>query len=304
MESNLPSFPLRGSSLNIVRRCGPALGDVLRSKFGCVVTIDGVDLESHPSIAQQKKPTIVPQKRFSVELKLGVKVSVWRADLTNFPVDAVVNAANTQLKHGGGLALALSEAGGPRIQRDSDDYIRKNGELQTGRTIVSDAGLLPCKKIIHAVGPQLSGTSPNVSKAEPLLEMAIKGILDRVTENHFKTVAIPAISSGLFNYPLHQCAQTIVSTIKHYYKIHSYAGHVPVEIMLVNNDEPTVREMESACHQILATKMPMSYSQAAGSNSKHAVKTSTLTVKIGNVLLTLKKGKIEEQQVRMCNVSS
>ncbi|XP_044073699.1 protein mono-ADP-ribosyltransferase PARP9 [Siniperca chuatsi] len=292
MDSKL-NIPLHGASLHIVTQCRSALSDVLQSKFGCVVTIDGVEFEGDVSIAQKKRP----EKRFAVVLHTGVQVSVCKDDLTNLDVDAVVNAANDRLQHIGGLALALSNAGGPKIQKESDHYINMHGPLHTGDAIISDAGSLPCKKIIHAVGPQLpyNPMMSDVSRAEVHLEKAIRNILDRVKENRLNTVAIPAISSGLFNYPLRECALTIVATVKRYYAKSS--GHLPKEILLVNNDEPTVREMERACHQILAPYLPPTYSQAAAaSKSRGDARTSTLTVEIGNVHLTLKKGRIEEQQ--------
>ncbi|XP_037645021.1 protein mono-ADP-ribosyltransferase PARP9-like isoform X2 [Sebastes umbrosus] len=288
MTSKL-DIPLHGKSLNIVRQCGPALGEVLQSKFGCVATIDGVNFERDPSSAQQMRPPVVPERRCDATLYGGVQVSVWKADLTNFQVDAVVNAANDRLQHYGGLALALSIAGGPQIQRESNDYINKHGELKTGDALVFDAGSLPCKKIIHAVGPYLSKhpSKSDVSGAEWLLQRAIVSILDKVKEHHLQSVAIPAISSGLFNYPLPECANTIVRTVKRYYESSSsYSpGHLPKEILLVNNDEPTVKEMEMACRRLLSA-----------SKSISDAKTSTPTVQLGNVHLTLKRGKIEEQQ--------
>ncbi|KAK2839530.1 hypothetical protein Q5P01_013270 [Channa striata] len=282
----LRDFSLDRSSVNIVKKCGFGLKDIIKNKFGCGATFTGVD---------QKKPT-TPEKRFSAELKSGVKVSVWKADLTNFQVDAVVNAANNHLQHYGGLALALSEAGGPLIQIDSEIHINQNGDVKTGDAIVCDAWSLPCTKIIHAVGPQLDKYTLDISRGEPLLKRTIKSILYQVMKNRLNTVAIPAISSGLFNYPLHECANTIVSTVKDYYEDPSVLQHLPQEIKFVNNDEPTVKEMERACRVILGPSMSMTYSQAAGSRSTGAAKTSTSTVKIKNVLLTLKKGKIEDQQ--------
>ncbi|XP_032368834.1 protein mono-ADP-ribosyltransferase PARP9 isoform X2 [Etheostoma spectabile] len=286
MASKL-DIPLNGPSVNIVRRCGSALSDVLQSKFGCVATIDGVDFERGPSTVQQRGPPVAPEKRFTVTLRGGVQVSVWKADLTSFSVDAVVNAANDRLQHYGGLAQALSIVGGRQIQKDSDDYIRKHGVLKTGDAIVLEPGFLPCKKIIHAVGPCLPGypTKSEVSRAEELLVRAIKSILDRVKENRLQSVAIPAISSGLFNYPLQDCANTIVTTVKRYCEGSHSSAYLPKDIFLVNNDEPTVREMERACLQILTN-----------SRTRGDAKTSTLTVQLGNVHLTLKRGKIEEQQ--------
>ncbi|XP_034742029.1 protein mono-ADP-ribosyltransferase PARP9 isoform X2 [Etheostoma cragini] len=286
MASKL-DIPLNGPSVNIVRRCGSALSDVLQSKFGCVATFDGVDFERGLGNAQQRGPPVTPEKRFTVTIRGGVQVSVWKADLTDFPVDAVVNAANEQLQHNGGLAQALSIAGGGKIQKDSDDHISRYGNLKTGDAIVLEAGSLPCKKIIHAVGPCLSvyHTKSDVSRAERLLVKAIESILDKVKENRLQSVAIPAISSGLFHYPLPDCANTIVTTVKRYYEGSRFSAHLPKEIFLVNNDEPTVKEMERACLQILTN-----------SRTRGDAKTSTLTVQLGNVHLTLKKGNIEEQQ--------
>ncbi|XP_071344249.1 protein mono-ADP-ribosyltransferase PARP9 [Trachinotus anak] len=284
-------FPLHGPSVNVVRRCGPALSEILQSKFECVAIIEGVDFEEDLP-AQQKRPTIVQEKRFEAKLPSGLKISVWRADLTAFRAEAVVNAANVNLQHCGGLAAALSHAGGSQIKRESEDYIKRHGPLQTGEAIVTNAGLLPYNKIIHAVGPELQTqpSGPEVSQAKPLLRKAIRSILDRVKENHLKTVAIPAISSGLFHFPLPLCADVIVSTVKEYYDGPSFGRHRPEEIFLVNNDEPSVREMERACHQTLASRKPMMYSQAA------AGKTSGPTVQMGEVRVTLKWGHIEEQQ--------
>ncbi|XP_022057455.2 protein mono-ADP-ribosyltransferase PARP9 [Acanthochromis polyacanthus] len=294
MDSKL-DIPLHGYSLNIVKRRGHGLSDILSCKFGCVATFEGVDFERDRSIASL---TVAPEKRCTFSLPMGVQVSVWKADLTKFKVDAVVNAANSHLQHCGGLAQALSEAGGPRIQKECDDYVNKHGKLETGDAMISGAGTLQCNKIIHAVGPDLSKypTKSEMSQAKSLLEKAIKSILNKVKENNLKTVAIPAISSGLFHYPLPECADTIVSTVKRYYQSSYSKGHRLKEIFFVNHDEPTVKEMERACHQILANQKPMSYSQATGSASRGPANTPPPTVQIGKVLLKLRKDKLEEQQ--------
>ncbi|KAF7660860.1 hypothetical protein LDENG_00274160 [Lucifuga dentata] len=299
MASKL-DVPLHRSSINVVKQCGPVLIDVLQSKFGCVAKIHGVDLNIDPSFAQFQKPTIQAEERFVAVLRAGVRVSVWKADLTNFPVDAVVNAANTRLQHYGGLALALSDAGGPEIQRESSKYVDLNGDLKTGDVVVTNAGSLLCNKIIHAVGPQLpsSPSDREVSQAKPLLQNAVWHILDVVDKHHLQSVAIPALSSGLFHFPLQLCAETIVSSMKQYYE-YKTSGHLPLDIFLANHDEPTVMAMETACRQILASQshQPMSFSQAASaSKGRGAARDSRCTVQLGNIRLTLKKGRIEEQQ--------
>ncbi|XP_071400529.1 protein mono-ADP-ribosyltransferase PARP9 [Centroberyx affinis] len=295
MASKL-DVPLQGPSFNIVRQCGPALKDVLQSKFGCSVEIHDVDFDRDPSSGQWSRPTVVPKMRYSAQLQNGVKVSVWKADLTNFTVDAVVNAANDQLEHYGGLAQALSDAGGPEIQRESKQYIKKHGALKTGEAAVTNAGKLPCKKIIHAVGPRVPTlpTAAIVAQAEPRLTEAVWNILALVEKHNLQSVAIPALSSGLFNFPLPRCADIIVTTLKKYYD-QKKSGRLPSEIFLVNHDDPSVSEMERACRRILANTH-MSYSQAAGSQGKGAAKTPETVVQIGKVSLTLAKGRIEEQQ--------
>ncbi|KAM9365084.1 protein mono-ADP-ribosyltransferase PARP9 [Pholidichthys leucotaenia] len=303
MESKR-SIDLDGSSLDIVKQCGPALCDIIHSKFGCVAEISAVDFESGSRFAKQKRPVVAQEQRVSYILPVsGVKVSVWKADLTSMKVDAVVNAANKRLQHGGGLAQALSEAGGSQIQRESDDYIRKYGPLATGDAVITSSGFLPCNMVIHAVGPDLPypPTSFDVSYAKRELEMAINNILCRVDERCVKTVAIPAISSGLFNYPLPDCAETIVSTVRCICE-NSRQKHRPTEIMLVNHDDPTVKEMEKACDKILGfycashPSQNKSHSQATATDTTGTMKTSGFTIQIGNVSLTLKRDNLENQE--------
>lgn len=301
MECKL-DLPLHGPSLKIVRQSKSDLKKILRNKFRCDATIAGFEFEGDAGVAQPNWSGAVSEKRFKTTLDSGVRVSVWKANLTDFRADAVVNAANENLQHIGGLALALSKAGGPSIQKDSDDYIKRYDILKTGNATIMDAGSLPCKKIIHAVGPRLSrfASKTDFYRAEVLLSQVICKILDIAEENHLQTVAIPAISSGLFNYPLPKCADTIVETVK------QYCGnpvHYLKEIQLVNNDEPTVREMERACRQILAAYQGPTRGANSGANQerkfKANTKTSTSIVQFGNVCVTIKKGHIENEQVRI-----
>ncbi|XP_015226702.1 PREDICTED: poly [ADP-ribose] polymerase 9-like [Cyprinodon variegatus] len=298
MASKL-DIPLRVESLTIVKQCEANLCNILKTKFGCVATIGGVQREKESSTPYQRRPpTIPPQKRLEFMMPSGVKVSVWKADLTYFAVDAVVNEANDELKHHGGLALALSTARGLQIQKECEDYVKKHGKLKTGEAVVLDAGLLPCKKIIHAVGPKLpfKPAKNDVLQAEPLLKKTIWSILDKVEEQHLANVAIPAISSGLFNYPLPECAHTIVSTVKQYYQYLPTGRHVPQEIFFVNHDDLTVQAMETASHLIFSLYQHQSYSQAATRIPKSAPRIPHPSVRIGDVVLTLKMGSIEEQK--------
>uniref|UniRef100_A0A1A8FKR3 Poly (ADP-ribose) polymerase family, member 9 n=1 Tax=Nothobranchius korthausae TaxID=1143690 RepID=A0A1A8FKR3_9TELE len=289
-------FPLHGSSLQLVKHSGVALDYILKIKFGCVASFDGVDFENETSFSLKKKP-IAPEKRCEFNISSGVTISVWKGDLTAFPADAVVNAANEFLQHHGGLARALSDAGGPRIQQESGAYIKKHGTLYTGEAVALGAGLLRNKMIIHAVGPDLSinPTKREVKQAEQLLKKAIRSILDIVQERRLVKVAIPAISSGLFHYPIRECAETIVSAVKNYYEYSSGLKHFPKEICLVNHDDPTVKEIERACRQMFSPHQTRSYSQATASKNKGPDMPS-FSVQTGKICLTLKKGNIEEQK--------
>lgn len=272
--------PVSKHLLNIMKRSKADLTKILLSKYNCDITISGDDK--------------MTEKRFEMILDSGVVVSVWKADLTNFPVDVVVNAANENLKHIGGLAYVLSKAGGPRIQQDSEDYVRAHGSVVTGSAVMMDAGSLPCKKIIHAVGPRLSGyfSQSDLNIAKHLLSQTVVSIIDLVEKNGLRTVAIPAISSGIFNFPLHECAETIVGTL-------SYARHVK-EIQLVNNDEPTVRAMELACRG----ELEYQHTRGASSRFKANTKKTSGSVQFGNVNVTVKRGFIEDEQVRTSTFAS
>lgn len=272
------------SSLEIVRRSKEDLTNILLSKYNCDVTFPGVDFDDG---AAASRPSVRPERRFETTLYSGVVVSVWRADLTNFPADVVVNAANENLLHIGGLALALSKAGGARIERDSRDHVRTYGSVHTGTAVMMNAGsLLPCKKIIHAVGPRVHNkySLTELSSAERLLEQTVCSIIDLVEKDGLRTVAIPAISSGIFNFPLRNCAETIVRAL-------SYARGLK-EIQLVNIDEPTVREMERACKELDL------HTRGASSRMKANTKITTSSGHFGNVRVTVKKGPIEDEQVR------
>lgn len=279
-------------AVHILELCRSFLNHVLQSKFGCVASVIGVPFEGNQAATQMKTPALVPEKRLEV-LVSKVKVSVHRADLTNFPVDAVVNAANERLQHVGGLALALSKAGGSQIQQDSNHYIEKYGVLGKGDAVAMSAGSLPCKKIIHTVGPQVTGHLLTPSAAR-VLEDAVLNSLRTAEECCLKSVALPAISSGIFGCPLRECAETIVWSVKYFCENRPVANLK--EILLVNNDDPTATEMERACRRLFSAD-PVSGS--AGSRSARSCQNSTHSVQLQTVRLTLKRGQIEEEKVRM-----
>ncbi|XP_063788866.1 protein mono-ADP-ribosyltransferase PARP14-like [Pseudophryne corroboree] len=149
---------------------------------------------------------------FQIKLPNGVTISVFKDDLCRHNVDVIINAANEDLKHIGGLALAILKAAGPKLQDDCDRIVRKKGPLPTGDAVITDAGNLPCKQVIHAVGPRW--TQSTSFRCEHLLHKAIMSSLELAAENAHSSIAIPAVSSGVFGFPLKPCAETILEAIR------------------------------------------------------------------------------------------
>ena len=140
------------------------------------------------------------------------RVNVIVGDITEFDrADVIVNAANGQLAHGAGISAAIVKRGGRVIQEDSRRYIDKNGLLSDGKAVLFPrAGNLPYKAIVHAVGSRWNSSGDNVRETA-LLKKAVHQSLEKSTS--YTSIAIPAISRGLFGFPLNVCADTILKAI-------------------------------------------------------------------------------------------
>jgi O-acetyl-ADP-ribose deacetylase (regulator of RNase III) len=125
-----------------------------------------------------------------------------KGNLLDEPVDAIVNAANGHLAHGGGVAGIISRAAGPQLQQESDLLVKKHGPFPTGSAVVTSAGKLPFKGVIHAVGPR-QGEGDEEAK----LYKALTAAWDRARERGWSSVSFPAVSSGIFAVPLDVCAR-------------------------------------------------------------------------------------------------
>jgi len=157
--------------------------------------------------------------------------------LTDEDCDCIVNAANEHLKHGGGVAAAIVRAGGFIIQQESDDWIRKNGPLRVTDVVKTTKGMLRCKKeLLHAVGPVWDEDNPR--RCIEHLKRTIVKIMKATKDCNCESVAICAISSGIFGFPKDLCAQIIVHTIVD--MAEESPEILPGEIRLTNSDEPTV----------------------------------------------------------------
>ncbi|MEM1550048.1 MAG: ADP-ribose-binding protein [Candidatus Methanomethylicia archaeon] len=135
-------------------------------------------------------------------------IEVLEGDITEVEADAIVNAANRYLKHGGGVAGAIVRKGGIQIQIESDEYIKRHGPLPVGGVAVTRAGKLKAKYIIHVVGPVYGEENSDLKLSE-----AIRNSILKAEELNLESIAIPAISTGAFGYPLNICAEIMAETI-------------------------------------------------------------------------------------------
>jgi O-acetyl-ADP-ribose deacetylase (regulator of RNase III) len=125
-----------------------------------------------------------------------------QGDITERDVVAIVNAANSYLKHGGGVAGAIVRKGGVIIQEESD----KIGYTPVGKAVITSAGNLPAKAVIHAVGPRM-GEGDEDNK----LKNAVLNSLKIASYNKFSSISLPAISSGIYGFPKDRCASILVN---------------------------------------------------------------------------------------------
>ena len=128
-------------------------------------------------------------------------------DITDLHSEAIVNAANEQLQLGGGVAGAINKRGGPQIQAECNNI----GPVQTGQAAITSGGDLYAKYVIHAVGPRYGE-----GNEEEKLTSAVVNSLRLADENHIRSIAFPAISSGIFGYPVDRCAEVMIANTLHY----------------------------------------------------------------------------------------
>jgi O-acetyl-ADP-ribose deacetylase len=137
-------------------------------------------------------------------------IELVQGDITRIPADAIVNAANSTLAGGGGVDGAIHRAGGPAIMADLDRRYGHGRYCPTGSAVVSDAGDLPAKWVIHAVGPVWRGGGAGESE---MLASAYRTSLRLASELGATSVAFPSISTGVYGYPVDLAAQIAIDTI-------------------------------------------------------------------------------------------
>lgn len=195
----------------------------------------------------------------------GVEIAVCKADMCCYPLYAVVNSSNEDLKLNGGLGAALLKAAGPQLQDICDRVINVRGKLKPGDCAITNAGgQLWCKKVIHAVGPQFDPAK--TPKAIAQLKKAVMGSLELAEQHNCISVALPAISRGQ-GFPLNLCASTIVKAVNEYCD-EKYDDNTLKKIHFVNNDDSAVQAMEAAVRQVFGNH-GVSHSQTKATKSPH-----------------------------------
>lgn len=142
------------------------------------------------------------------QTEAGQTMRIVQGDITEEQVEAIVNAANERLAHGGGVAGAIARRGGPEIQRESDAWVRQHGPVPTGSAAITGAGDLPARYVIHAVGP-VWGSGDEDTK----LARAVRSALQMAEEKEITSLSLPAISTGIFGFPKERAAEIILRTI-------------------------------------------------------------------------------------------
>jgi O-acetyl-ADP-ribose deacetylase (regulator of RNase III) len=154
-------------------------------------------------------------------------------DLTEEPVDAIVNAANERLAHGGGVAGAIVRRGGAAIQRESDAWVDANGPASHARPGLTGSGRLACRAVIHAVGP-IWGSGDEDAK----LRTAYRAALDVAHAERYRSIAFPSLSTGIFGFPVERAAPIALRAVRAFWLERDDTPVVEVRFTII--DAPTL----------------------------------------------------------------
>ncbi len=169
------------------------------------------------------------------QLPTGQTLQLLQGDITRLEVEGIVNAANAQLRHGGGLAAVIARRGGKVIDQESRAWVQQHGPVPHSEPAYTSAGNLPCKYVIHAVGPVWHGGQ---DEEDSKLAAAVTGSLRRADQLGLSSLAFPAISTGIFGFPKKRAARVMLETFSRYFEQHPSSSLALVCLVLY--DAPTL----------------------------------------------------------------
>ena len=178
----------------------------------------------------------------------GKIILVFKDNICDRNVDVIVSAANSFLHRVGDVSKAIIEAAGKDVKDECDRYIIDRGPLLDGHVVVTSAGKLPFKKIIHAVGPKWTKEAARVKtmgrspREESLLRYAVKNALD--SAQSYKSIALPAISAGVYDFPYELCAKIMVDSAVAFFQ--ENPGCSLSEIQFTSTDDDVVKAFVKA----------------------------------------------------------
>lgn len=173
------------------------------------------------------------------EIQAGKEITLLQGDITDEKVDAIVNAANSHLKHGGGVAGAIVRKGGSVIQEESN----KLGFVPVGHCAITTGGSLAAHYVIHTVGPRWGEGNEHQK-----LKRAVLNTLILASEKGFKSLSFPAISAGIFGFPIDECAEIILTNARDYLLTYDDSSLEEVRICLF--DESSVSAFKTVYEKI------------------------------------------------------
>lgn len=170
-----------------------------------------------------------------------MKLKAIKADITSLEIDAIVNAANSSLLGGGGVDGAIHRAGGPQILEECKKIVARQGGCKVGEAVITSAGKMPSKYVIHTVGPVWNGGTKDEAQK---LANCYKNSLKLAVENNCKSIAFPNISTGVYHFPKEKAAAIAVQTVSEFLGFHKSIEKVVFACFDDGNLDLTNRELK------------------------------------------------------------
>jgi O-acetyl-ADP-ribose deacetylase (regulator of RNase III) len=178
------------------------------------------------------------------KFNMNTRIELQKGDITRLHADAIVNAANTSLLGGGGVDGAIHRAGGQIILEECIKIRNRQGGCAVGEAVITTAGNMPAKFVIHTVGPVWSKSNTG---ADALLSNAYRNSLQLAIKNDVKTIAFPNISTGIYHFPKDKAAEIAIRTVKDF-----LSSNTKIEkVIFVCFDEENYRIYEKLLEELL-----------------------------------------------------